>query len=484
MQATYPTHLFSQSVVAQAADQKGVVTTRRLLWLYCVLWLFEGAVRKWVLPQFSLVILLVRDPVVLVIYYSAVRARIFPTNSWMTAFWIISVLLGVESFFHLFTSNMPPDVIAFGFRTFVLHMPLIWVVPSVVGRKELLLIGKWVLFLAPFLAGLMVIQFGLPKDHWLNAASLKGGMQIDSAMGKIRPAGFFSFIQGPVNFFALCLAVVFGGILQGKLFPQWLMAGGVVSTLAALSVSGSRGMLLGCFVVFAFGAVAALRSGKRVGSLMGLIVIMLASFAMLSQFEILRSGREIMEARWTTVGGDEQPNMTGSRAMAERYGGVFASAVYWAGEAPLFGYGAGSSSNLALERTGYAAPVETEWERVIYEMGPLTSSFYLLFRAALASALVIWGFQALRVGNYFCLVLASACFLEMLTGQFKQVTAYGYCVVCCGLTLAALKAFGPEPAESEPGQVATVDIGQSPVLKTPRLRGRGRFAVGGERVRS
>jgi hypothetical protein len=170
--------------------------------------------------------------------------------------------------------------------------------------------------------------------------------------------------------------------------------------------------------------------------------------------------------------------------MAGRYGGIFASAAHWAVEAPLFGYGSGSTSNFAVERTGYSPPVETEWERVIYEMGPLTSSLYLFFRAAFAIALVVWGYQALRDGNYFTLVLASACAFDMLAGNLRQVTTYGFTAVCCGLTLAALKAFGPGSSESESGtaQAAAVPSIEPAQIERPRVRGRGRFAVGGERV--
>ena len=457
-------------------EHAGVTTVRRLLWLYCILWLIEGALRKWVLPQLSAALLLVRDPVVLLIYYYASRARVFPSNGWMSAFWIISALLGIQSLFHLVASNMPPDVIAFGFRTFVLHMPLIWVVPAVIGRKEIVLMGKWVLCIAPFLAGLMVIQFDLPKDHWLNAASLRGGEQIGSGMGKIRPPGFFSFIQGPINFFTICPALIIGGFLHPKSFPRWLMMVGILSTLAAVAVSGSRGMFLNCVVVCLFGAIAAIRSGKSIGGLVFVVVCVVAGTAFLSKFEIMRTGQEIMQERWTNVG-EEGEGMTGSRAMAERVGGIFGSAATWAVEAPLFGFGAGSSSNLGQERTRRFAPVETEWERVIYEMGPVTALIYLLFRGAFAIGLVVWGFKAMRSGNYFCLLLASASFLDMMLGNFRQVTSYGYAVVCAGLSLAAQRAFSGEEEVPIAEQVGDV------MEEKPKARGRGRFAVGGTPMR-
>jgi hypothetical protein len=65
---------------------------RRLIWLYLWLLVFEGVFRKWVLPQFSAPLLLIRDPVVLLIYLSALRARIFPVNIYVISLAIIAVL--------------------------------------------------------------------------------------------------------------------------------------------------------------------------------------------------------------------------------------------------------------------------------------------------------------------------------------------------------------------------------------------------------
>jgi len=53
------------------------------IWVYFFLLIFEGVFRKWLLPQFSDVLLVVRDPVVLVIYMLAIKARLFPRNNWV-----------------------------------------------------------------------------------------------------------------------------------------------------------------------------------------------------------------------------------------------------------------------------------------------------------------------------------------------------------------------------------------------------------------
>ena len=65
---------------------------RQLIFLYLLLLIFEGAFRKWIVPQLSAPLLLVRDPVVLAIYLMAFRAKIFPHNIWVITLEILAVL--------------------------------------------------------------------------------------------------------------------------------------------------------------------------------------------------------------------------------------------------------------------------------------------------------------------------------------------------------------------------------------------------------
>ena len=105
-------------------------TTRRLIWIYCIVWLIEGAIRKWVLPGLSLQLLLVRDPIALLIYYYAARARIFPMNGWLGFLWLITGLIFLQGIIQAMSGQVTWVVAAFGVRTFFLHMPLIWVIPE------------------------------------------------------------------------------------------------------------------------------------------------------------------------------------------------------------------------------------------------------------------------------------------------------------------------------------------------------------------
>ena len=448
--------------------------TRRLIWIYCVLWLIEGALRKWVVPSLSLQLLLIRDPVVLMIYWSAYRAQVFPDNGWMKYYWVIFALISAQAFFQLFGGGVAITVIAFGVRTFVLHMPLIWVVSAVFGRKEIVTLGKWVLYLAPFLAILMVIQFEVGPDHWLNVASLKGGTQIGSVSGRIRPPAVFSFITGPIHYFALCTAFTMAGFLKKDLFPRgWLIAG-VVSILLAMAVSASRGLVLGCAMVGLSGVIAGLRTGKNVGGIIVLAVVLLLTGGVLSRFSVLQQGSAAFGERWTS---EEDSGGSGGKLVASRYGQSFMSAFDWAERVPIFGFGVGVSSNLATERKNFEAPVEGEWERVIYEIGPITGFLYLAFRAGLSFKLLTSGLSSLRADNSMCILLGAACFFDILNNNLRQVTTYGYTSVCCGLCLAAFKAFSEDARTADTGP--SLNIIEPVALEKPRMRGRGPLAVGG-----
>ena len=456
-------------------DQAAAIAARRLIWLYCILWLAEGSLRKWVVPGLSMALLLVRDPVVVLIYFYAAKARVFPSNGWLNFLWGLTAIIFVQAFIHAASGSVSWAVAAFGVRTFFLHLPLIWVVPALFGRREIVFLGRAVLYMALPLALLMVVQFEVGPEHWLNAATIKGGSQIGTGFGKIRPAGIFSFATGPIHYFTLCGAFAVAGFLTKGLFPRWLAVIGVASSIIAMSVASSRTMVIGCAIVAVFATIAAFRSGRGAGAIFALVLVLAGGFAIVSRFDTLKMGMAAFQERWTF---EDESGSSGGKVVARRYSGSLTSAFDWAGQVPILGMGTGITSNLATEKKGWEIPVEQEWERVIYEIGPITGFLFLGFRLILALSIVASGFAALRGGNYLCFLLGSACFLDVLNANIRQVTSYGYMSMCAGLCIAAFKAFSTEEDPEASGTVESLG------WEKPKARGRGRFAVGGNPVQS
>src|SRR6266853_4343238 len=178
---------------ASASDETPValITVKRLIWLYFWLLIFEGSLRKWVLPGWSNPLLLVRDPVVIFIYIAAVIAGVFPRNVFIAAI----TGLGVATFVISEAAGRGNLLVSlYGFRTSFLHLPLIFVIPNVFDKRDMDKMAKWFLLTSIPMCLLVLSQFRGSPDDWINnGAGGAQGAQLEVGFGKIRPPGTFSF---------------------------------------------------------------------------------------------------------------------------------------------------------------------------------------------------------------------------------------------------------------------------------------------------
>src|ERR1051325_7691372 len=77
---------------AKRRMEQARVRVRQLIWLFFWLLLLEGALRKWVGPRWSDPPLVGRDPVVLLIYFFAIRGRILPRDGWIVPLPVLGFL--------------------------------------------------------------------------------------------------------------------------------------------------------------------------------------------------------------------------------------------------------------------------------------------------------------------------------------------------------------------------------------------------------
>ena len=79
---------------------------KKLFWLYFMLLFFEGALRKWVMPQLSAPLLLVRDPVALLIIWEAYRTHKWP-RQWSAVCGILAAALIALCFIQMIAGDNP-----------------------------------------------------------------------------------------------------------------------------------------------------------------------------------------------------------------------------------------------------------------------------------------------------------------------------------------------------------------------------------------
>ena len=441
---------------------------RRLIYLYLFLLIIEGALRKWIVPQFSNPLLLVRDPVVLAIYFLAWRARVFPRNTFISSLALIGVLSWIVSIFVL-DPYVPMSrillVTAYGFRSNFLHLPLIFILASVFDADDVRKIGWWILVGMIPISLLMALQFHSAPDSFINrTVGLGEGEQITAGGGKIRPPGTFSFISGPIHYVTGAAAFVLYGGLRRATYPNWLLFGAGCSVLLAIVVSGSRSLVVSVLLVVLSLAIVLLVRPDAVNRFGKSLVLLVIAMLIITRLPIVHEGLTILSSRFTESAEAAETTITGG--LIQRTLGEFTEGLGHLGHAPIagFGLGVGTSGGAAfLMGQSTFLLSENEWTRIIFENGPILGLAFLLWRAALTVYLGFVSLRALTRAEILPLLLFSAGFLIILNGQLGQPTSLGFAAVLNGLCLASTR----------PGKITAVPVTPPP----PRLiRGRSAFA--------
>ena len=413
-------------------------TIKGLIWVYLVLLLVEGALRKWVFPAQADALLIVRDPVVLLIYGLALTAGLFPLNGFVLAtgaFALASVaasfLAGQDNFL----------VLLYGLRINYLHLPLIWVMGAVLDRRDVQRMGSFILLMAIPMALIMVEQFRSPMNAPINrgVGGSEGG-QIFGADGRIRPPGLFAFITGPQLFFPLAAAFFLHQASVQRRLPWLLLIGAGVAMAIALPVSISRTVMLATGLVGVVFVGSLAFSSQRGGAVLRTVVIGVTLLLALSYLPVFREGREVFMMRWQTAAvstdGDAWSNV-----YQRTFGGLFEPLRALA-YAPMFGSGIGVGSNVGARllsgQVGFLL-AESEWSKVILELGPLLGGAFIAFR----TFITVWlGVRALRalVGERESLpiLIFAACGAAVFVYQWAPPTLLGFAVFGSGLLLGAI----------------------------------------------
>ncbi len=415
---------------------------RQLIWAYFFLIIFEGALRKWVVPGLSNVLLLVRDPIVIAIYLLAIRARLFPWNTWVM---LLSLLGPVCLFAGMYVLQDTPLVPLFGFRTDFMHFPLVFIIPRVFDFRDVKKMGFWALAICIPMAMLMVLQFKSPPGAWINTTAGGTGRQIAAAAGHIRAPGTFTFISGPAAYFPLVASFLLASVLSKIQYPRWLLISATLAFFIGAVVSASRTLVASAGVVVIFAAFAGtvlqpylVSRSMILRSVQTVFVLAIVIFAAL-QFSVFNEGIQVFSTRVANASIAEG----GTKGFVSRSTNSFTDALSLFADTPLTGYGLGLGTNAgaALVNNGKVTYLlaEGEWDRVILESGPVLGTAFLLMRVALVVWLFALAARQARAGNALPFLLLGSCSPLLLIGQLGQPTDLGFAVLGGGLTFASMR---------------------------------------------
>ena len=411
------------------------------VWLYFYLLLFEGALRKWVLPGLATPLLIIRDPLAIYLIFRYFIYEGIKPNFYISFVWMLSILSLALT---LILGHGNISVALFGFRITVLHFPLIFIIGQVFNKKDVLKMGKILLWISIGMTILVAIQFFSPQSAWVNRG-IGGdveGSGFAGASGFYRVPGTFSFTNGLSLFYGLAGSfILYFWVAARRLkLNKALLVAATIALLVAIPLSLSRSVIFQVIISLLFLFTIVGRDHRTLGKISGTLILGLFLIVLLQNFTFMEAPTNALQERFIIANESEGGFVEGT--LVDRFlGGTFG--IFINPEISFWGAGLGMGtqvgSKLLVGERGIYLIAEGEWGRLVGEMGFLVGALVIIIRARLAGELLIKSWKAIGTANLLPWMLMSAGTLSILQGQWSQPTSLGFSILFGGLVISALK---------------------------------------------
>ena len=417
---------------------------KKLFWVYFLLLIFEGALRKWIFPPLSAPLLLVRDPIGLMIIFEAYRENKWP-EKWSAVTGVLAALLLGICVIQLIAEGNPWFAALYGLRSYLLPFPVAFIMGENLNEEDLRKFGLWTLWILLPMTLLEIAQYMAPSDSFLNKGAYEGAEQIMYVEQRVRASGTFSFVTGPYCFTPLAAAFIFYGFVNGKVAPKWLLWTASFALLLSVPMIGSRTLviLLGAIVICA--GVGGLCGVSQLFQTLKVAAPLLIVSFLVSLLPIFSEASVNLHQRFAQ--GSNSEGSIGQAVESRTVGSVlfdveqtdFLSHPFGRG----LGTGAAAITKLLRGEVAFVAG-EGEFARAMYEMGPFPGFFFMIFRLLLAIFVAVGAVGAARKHEPLALLLLPLMFNSLVLSVMEQPTEQGFMVIAMAFSLAALH----KPVES------------------------------------
>jgi hypothetical protein len=412
---------------------------KKAIWLYFLLWVFEGALRKWILPSLATPLLVVRDPLAFYIIIRAYSLGVKFINPYVvlsSIFTLLSLAITL-TFGH---GNLFVGI--YGARIMLFHFPLIFIIGMVFTKEDVLKIGYVFLALNILMTIIVYFQFSSPQTALINVGiGGEGSAGFSGAMGYSRPSGLFSFTTGLSVFFCAVSVFVFYFWLSKDYCSKILLYSSTIALVIALPLTISRGAVVAVVIVGLFAIIASVTSSKMLfkiiftGFVFSFVIMVLQKFT-----PIFNLGTEVFMNRVDTVnqatgGGIEESILL--RIFEE-----FTAPLIELFKQPMFGGNLGMGTNAGAKMlTGkiFFLISEGEFGRLGGEQGIVLGGGIILLRMILAFSIAIKSWKMPQKEKLLPFIICGSACVALIQGQWAQPTVLGYGIIMVGLVIASLK---------------------------------------------
>ena len=229
----------ARAMASERANSETLLNTTVVL--YVVLWIFEGAVRKWI-PSLDGPMYVFRDLIVTTVLLGLFLKRGVPAGTILATVSLVS--FGI---LQSITLNVDVMVITLGLRAMIAPLLLLALLFSAASPLRTDLIPRVVLMVLPLQTLLVIVQVSSDRSSSWNRQTGGEEAYFTTADDIVRAAGTFS---APAGLIAFCGIATVSLLV---LWPKWsnpvLKLTSATLLIAMLGLSGSRGAVFICGVL-------------------------------------------------------------------------------------------------------------------------------------------------------------------------------------------------------------------------------------------
>ncbi|MBE8724542.1 hypothetical protein [Flavobacterium hungaricum] len=423
----------------QLLEPKTYHSLKIAIWLYFLLWIFEGALRKWILPSLATPLLVVRDPIAVYIILRALNLKVNFITPYIVLGYIFTLLsLAIALCFghgNLFVG-------LYGARIMLVHFPLIFIIGKVFTKEDVLKMGRFLLVMNIVMTIIVYFQFSSPQTALINVGiGGEGSAGFSGAMGYSRPPGTFSFISGLASFYTAVSVFIFYFWLSKERCSKILLIISTVTLIIALPLTISRGAVMAVLIVALFAVIASVTSSKMIAKLIvSTIVFGLVIYALQEYSTTFKLGIEVFmdrvdSANKSTAGGGLKDSifLRIFNDLTEPISDLFIQPVF----AGNLGMGTNAGAQMLNGKITFLIS-ETEFGRLGGEQGILFGGGLIILRLVLALSMAVQSFRLPREEKLLPFILCGAAVVTIIQGQWAQPSILGYATIMAGLVLAIL----------------------------------------------
>jgi hypothetical protein len=414
------------------------------LGLFLFLLIYDGALRKWVLPSAEQLLFIAKDALLmgLLVYAMLNRPRKINVSMQPAA---RALLLLYAAWVLLETGNLNlPSVFVgiWGLKAHLLYASLILLLPLAFSNLDNLL--RWLVKAYPWVVvpvcALAFVQLASPPGSFINQ-QVRGGMDMVAYFGEsglVRVTGTFSYITGMASFVQTATVLGMALFLGGARSRLFLVGFGFA--LAALPATGSRGVIAVsavAAVMMLFAALASRLISTRMAVRIVVVIAVLGAISLQTQDAAWVALQQRTESA-AEISGDTGRSFT-----------AFTNALSFFDTAGYFGFGSGSANMGAPPLARTVEPFswlpagiyfEEESGRLVLELG----MFGWLFSQAMRVAIFFWSAKLAMNGRTRSIRLAAVLALPVMAlgmyqgnGVFSPPIGAAYYWFCVALLAMA-----------------------------------------------